>query len=147
MDILSIIRSSLPKLFCKKAVLSRSLFLSETGCMHAALLKNRLQQRYFLVSSVKVSRTANLQNTYENMLLIFRSLTRCIVTDCLQIFLKISVYSLVLKWNSERYLQPSSSYYPVDTGRKLNEDKTFRRRPGRLLNILCTFNLRPVSSG
>ena len=24
---------------------------------------------------------------------------------------------------------------------------TFRRRPGRLLNVLCTFNLRPVSTG
>ena len=37
--------------------------------------------------------------------------------------------------------------FPVDTGRKLNVHKTFRRRPGRLLNILCTFNLRPVSTG
>ena len=40
--------------------------------------------------------------------------------------------------------------YPVDTGRKLNVHKTFRRRPGRpgcLLNVLCTFNLRPVSVG
>ena len=37
--------------------------------------------------------------------------------------------------------------YPVDTGRQLNIRKTFRRRPGRLLNILCTFNLRPVSAG
>ena len=36
---------------------------------------------------------------------------------------------------------------PVDTGRKLNVHKTFRRRPGRLLNILSTFNLRPVSTG
>ena len=45
---------------------------------------------------------------------------------------------------------------PVDTGRKLNvhktfrrrpEHKTFRRRPGHLLNVLCTFNLRPVSTG
>ena len=36
---------------------------------------------------------------------------------------------------------------PVDTGRKLNVHKTFRRRPGRLLNVLCTFNLRPVSTG
>ena len=36
---------------------------------------------------------------------------------------------------------------PVDTGRKLNIHKTFRRRPGRLLNILCMFNLRPVSTG
>ena len=36
---------------------------------------------------------------------------------------------------------------PVDTGRKLNVHKTFRRRPGRLLNVLCTFNLRPVLTG
>ena len=33
------------------------------------------------------------------------------------------------------------------TGRKLNVHKTFRRHPGRLLNVLCTFNLRPVSTG
>ena len=37
--------------------------------------------------------------------------------------------------------------YPVDTGRKLNVHKTFRRRPGRFLNVLCTFNLHPVSTG
>ena len=36
---------------------------------------------------------------------------------------------------------------PIDTGRKLNVHKTFRRRPGRLLNVLCTFDLRPVSTG
>ena len=36
---------------------------------------------------------------------------------------------------------------PVDIGRKLNVHKTFTRRPGRLLNVLCTFNLRPVSTG
>ena len=36
---------------------------------------------------------------------------------------------------------------PVDRGRKLNIHKTFRRRPGRLLNVLCTFNLRLVSTG
>ena len=35
---------------------------------------------------------------------------------------------------------------PVDTGRKLNAHKTFRRRTGRLLNVLCTFNSRPVST-
>ena len=35
----------------------------------------------------------------------------------------------------------------VDTGRKLNVHKTFRRRHGRLLNVLYTFNLRPVSTG
>ena len=37
--------------------------------------------------------------------------------------------------------------FPVDTGRKLNVQKIFRRRPGRLLNVFCTFNLRPVSTG
>ena len=36
---------------------------------------------------------------------------------------------------------------PVDGGRKLNVHKTFIRLPGRLLNVLCTFNLRPVSTG
>ena len=36
---------------------------------------------------------------------------------------------------------------PVDTGRKLNVHQTFRRRPGRLQNVLCTFNVRPVSTG
>ena len=35
---------------------------------------------------------------------------------------------------------------PVDTGHKLNVHKTFRRRPGRLLNVLCTFSLCPVST-
>ena len=35
----------------------------------------------------------------------------------------------------------------VVTGRKLNVHKMFRRRSGRLLNVLCSFNLRPVSTG
>ena len=35
----------------------------------------------------------------------------------------------------------------LNTGRKLNVPKTFIRRPGRLLNAFCTFNLRPVSRG
>ena len=36
---------------------------------------------------------------------------------------------------------------PVNTGRKLKVNKTFRRRSGHLLNVLCTFNLRAVSTG
>ena len=35
---------------------------------------------------------------------------------------------------------------PVDTGRKLNLHKTFRKRLERLLNVLRTFSLRPVST-
>ena len=34
--------------------------------------------------------------------------------------------------------------YPLKTGRKLNVHLTFRTRPGRLLNILYTFNVQGV---
>ena len=36
--------------------------------------------------------------------------------------------------------------FPVDTGHKVNVHKTFRRCPGRHLNVLCTLNSRPVST-
>ena len=43
---------------------------------------------------------------------------------------------------------PDSGWsFPVNTGRKLNVHSAFRRRPGCLLNVLCTFNLRPVLRG
>ena len=38
----------------------------------------------------------------------------------------------------------TASDEPVDTGRKLNVHRTFRKRPGRLLNVLGEFSLRPV---
>ena len=41
-------------------------------------------------------------------------------------------------------LFPWNYNIPVEKGLKLNVHKTFRRR---LLNVLCTFNLRPVSIG
>ena len=44
-------------------------------------------------------------------------------------------------------LEPLFNKVPVDTGRKLNVHTTFRGRPGRLLNVSCAFNLRPVSTG
>ena len=47
----------------------------------------------------------------------------------------------------KRLIEESSTYFPVDTVRKLKVHKTFKRRPGRLLNALCTFNLRPVCAG
>ena len=43
--------------------------------------------------------------------------------------------------------QSRETNFPVDTGRDLNVHKVFRRRPGRLLGVLCTFNLRPVPTG
>ena len=39
------------------------------------------------------------------------------------------------------------SLLPVDAGRKLNAHKTFKKLPGPLLNVLCTFKLRSVSAG
>ena len=55
-------------------------------------------------------------------------------------------------WSIIQYFDPfisqlTTTNHPVDTGRKLNVHKTFRRRPGRLLNVLCTFNLRRVYWG
>ena len=37
--------------------------------------------------------------------------------------------------------------FPIDTAPKLNVHKTFIRHPGRLRNVLRTFNLSPVSTG
>ena len=50
--------------------------------------------------------------------------------------LKINPFSV-----SVVFLKKCSALDPVDTGRKLNA------RAGRLLKVLCTFNLRPVSTG
>ena len=61
----------------------------------------------------------NISSEYQNLVKTF------------QAFLKISTVSKL-------------NFHPVDTGRKLNVHKMFRRGPGRLLNVLCTFNLRPV---
>ena len=70
-----------------------------------------------------------------------------------------NVYAAFLHWTKSKPLFRSicnsffTTYsdvqglpFPVDAGRKLNVHKTFRRRPGRLLNVLCTFNLRSVST-
>ena len=35
---------------------------------------------------------------------------------------------------------------PLDTGRKLKVHMTLKRYPGRLMNVLCTFNIRFVPS-
>ena len=57
--------------------------------------------------------------------------------------------NLVSHWLFRRMIitEVIKSNNPVDTWRKLDVHKTFRRRRGRLLNVLCTFNLCPVSTG
>ena len=64
----------------------------------------------------------------------------------------ITIVAFTLRQNFEAKLPGSSwvtkiSSFSLDTGRKLNVHKTFRRRLGHLLNVLCTFSLRPVSTG
>ena len=49
----------------------------------------------------------------------------------------------LVQWSLKHNIQNN----PVDTGQKLNVHKTFRWRPGRLLNILRTFSLHFVSTG
>ena len=60
--------------------------------------------------------------------------------QCNEVFPRFSVQFLALRITFV-LLQD-----PVDTRLKLNVHKTLRRRPGRLLNVLYTFNLRPVST-
>ena len=59
-----------------------------------------------------------------------------------------SLPKITIKFFHSRFLWKFSfkGINPVDTGRKLNVHKTFRRRPGRLLDVFCTVNLRPVST-
>ena len=58
-------------------------------------------------------------------------------------------FHVISTWNTggvfvgNQFIWPS----PIDIGRELNVHKTFRRRLGHFLNVLCTFNLRPVSTG
>ena len=66
--------------------------------------------------------------------------------NCFKPFLVI--LNSQLFWNCfQKYDRLLFISNPIDAGRKLNIHKTFRRRPGRLLNVLCTFNVRPVSTG
>ena len=62
-------------------------------------------------------------------------------TVALRIFKAPKVASMVESFSSE------AGANPAVTGRKFNVRKMFRRRPGRPMNVLCTFNLRPVSTG
>ena len=60
------------------------------------------------------------------------------------LFFLLLINVIVIKYVAETL---NSSLHTVDTGRKLNVHKTSRRPPGRCLNVLCTFNLRPVPTG
>lgn len=44
------------------------------------------------------------------------------------------------------FITDKKKKYPVDTERDVNVHKTFTRSPGRVVNVVCTFNLCPMSA-
>ena len=79
----------------------------------------------------------------------FRNFTLISTFSACLVNTRVNTFSAVRKlpkMSYDKYFH-IGNFYPIDTGRRLNVHKTFRRRPGCLLNILCTFNLRPVSTG
>ena len=57
-------------------------------------------------------------------------------------------WMVALKKAVEKNQLPSfCCIYTLDAGCKLSEQMTFRRHPGSLSTVLCTFNLPPVSWG
>ena len=55
----------------------------------------------------------------------------------------LNVENNTLYFQLNRFFLTAADSIPVDTGCKLNVLCTFKR----LLNVLCRFNLRPVSNG
>ena len=76
-------------------------------------------------------------------------LNRLISNDGLNVQSEERVFEAVVAWiqYDKNNRMVNIIVIPLPTGLKLNGDKTFRRRPARLLNVLCTFNLRHVSWG
>ena len=63
------------------------------------------------------------------------------------VVLQENIFTMLNEIRLVKWVSSWVKLYPLDTGRKLKVHKTFRRHPGRLLNVLCTFSLRPMSRG
>ena len=98
--------------------------------------KKNFQHRCFLVNSAKFL-THFLKNSSDG----------CFCINTCWVYCPTTTFRLFK--NDETYIFRLSSLQtgnnPLGTRRKLNVHKTFRTRRGRLLNILCTLNLRFVS--
>ena len=76
-------------------------------------------------------------------------LNRLITDDALNVQSEERVFEAVVAWiqHDKNNRMVNIIVKPVDTARKLNVYKTFRRRPGCLLNALYAFNLCSVFKG
>ena len=125
---IQIIQSECGKIWTRKT--------PNTDTFHAINFKAQILQKIFLVSDVylELSSTSTMEFFCRNVLL---QMFDWVLHTCLRVTFNISCIQLY----------SHTVFNPVDTGRKLNVYKTFRRHPRRLLNVLCTFNLRLVSTG
>ena len=83
----------------------------------------------------------NVKNTYWGVLLSSKVAGITLLHGCFSRFLNCT--------NGTKSRDASHMYFlcinPLDTVRKLNSHKAFRRRPKRFMELSCTFNIRPVS--
>ena len=98
-----------------------------------------VNKTYFIINSLKFKRKSLKQEKKLHHRLLAGSKLR------LWVLIKqfVNIYFMI-----NNYITMSAIFIdetlPLDSRRKLNIHKTFRRRPGRLLNVLYTLNLRPV---
>ena len=109
--------------FTGKHLCQSLLFNKVAGLRFAAVSNKRLWQRCFLLNFVQFLRTPSLQNTSGQLLHYLRK-------PCKR--MNLNLHGL------HRRFQLRIS---LDTRRKLDVRETFRRCPGRLLNVLSRFNV------
>ena len=83
----------------------------------------------------------NVKNTHGGVLLSCKVAGITLLHGCFSHFLNCT--------NGTKSRDASHMYFlcinPLDTVRKLNSHKAFRRCPKLFMEVLCTFNIRPVS--
>ena len=91
-----------------------------------------------------LDKVADLQDVIHCSLFIVKNLR--LITRCKDYLLQKLLDTRRFKLSFYKIRTHQMKNNPVDTGRKLNVHKTFRRRPGSFRNVLYMFNLRPVST-
>ena len=145
-------------MFYEKDVLKKfTLFTEKHQCRSLSFNKvGVLRNKRFPVNFTQFLRTSFLHNTSGRLLLIIywfehkhkssSNLRKKKITLHHKTVAIEGVLQAISRNLPEQFFAWNNPY-PVDTGRKLNVYKTFRKHSRRLLNVLCTFNLPPVDTG